>query len=445
MPIQFAKAIVSILGTVIFFGWVFYSQRAGLAILAASVILTLVTAWAYSNYSIALQIVFFLAIAYVAYYLGNIMQAEARRASMKIEEINKNKNVLNESLSSHKGVQDALKRKLRRFFYLKELMNKLSAQLNSEEVSKAAVDSAFTVIGKADSCYLYLVDTKKQELALTAARQRRPDTKIKDKNGDIFDIWTFKQRQPLIIKDLRKDYRFDTARAPDAAGGGKGTNSLIAAPLVIEGKTVGLIRLNNSRSNSYLQDDLRLLDIISNITSVSLHNAFLYNRTSQLAITDSLTGVYVHKFFKERLNEEITGSLRANMSVCVLLLDIDFFKAYNDTYGHTAGDIVLKKTANILTQNVQDAGDVVARYGGEEFSIILVNKSKQDALLAAEGIRKAVELETFLLRREQTRVTISIGCAACPEDSKISEDLIKLADDALYKAKKSGRNCVMSV
>jgi len=104
--------------------------------------------------------------------------------------------------------------------------------------------------------------------------------------------------------------------------------------------------------------------------------------------------------------------------------------------------MVLKKVAAILTQFVHDSGDMVARYGGEEFALILANKTKSEAVDFAEGIRKAVEAETFLLRREETKVTISVGIATCQDDAKICQDLIKAADNALYKAKKAGRNCV---
>jgi len=238
---------------------------------------------------------------------------------------------------------------------------------------------------------------------------------------------------------VRKDYRFDSEKNTESANVFR---SLISTPLFIGEKTIGSIRLNSNRPNVFLPDDLRLLDIISNVASVSLENTFLYLRTNELAITDSLTGIYVQKFFKERVSEEIARSLRGNTNLSVLLMDIDFFKVYNDTYGHMAGDLVLKKIANILKQTVQDSGNIVARYGGEEFGVILVNADLSQALETAQTIRKNIEEQTFLLRREKTKVTVSIGVASCPSDAKICEDLIKMADDALYKAKKTGRNSV---
>jgi len=396
-------------------------------------------AWVLSDYSIALEIFLFLSMAALGYYLRNKMQIEARNTSFSIEEIQRNKNILTEGMSSHQGVQEALKKKLNRFFQLKEFISNLSQHLDVKSVAEATTEAAFNIISKADNCCFYMVDTQKQELALVAVKQKNSGIKIKDKAGDIFDRWIFKQRQALFIEDIRKDYRFDSGKNNESINNFR---SLISAPLLMGDNMLGLIRLNSNRPNVFLPDDLRLLDIISSVSSVSLGNTFLYTKTKELAIRDSLTGVYVQKFFKERVLEEVARSLRGDCSVSVLLLDIDFFKAYNDNYGHMAGDIVLKKIASILNSVVQDSGNIVARYGGEEFGIILINTDLNQALKTAEDIRKNIESESFLLRREKTAVTVSIGVATCPRDAKICEDLIKLADDALYKAKKSGRNCV---
>jgi len=439
MPPEAAKALLVFLGLAIFSAWIFITPFWGIIVFSVSVIISLVMAWVLSDYSIALEIFLFVSMAAAAYYLRSKIYVETSNAAVKIEEIQKNRNILKEGLFSHKGVQEALKKKLHRFFQLKELMSDLSIRLDFNEVAESVVGASFSIIGKADSCYFYMVDTQRQELALTAAKQKNPESKIKSKNGDIFDHWTFKQRQPLFIEDVRKDYRFDLDKTIETGGNFK---SLISTPLVIEEKIVGSIRLNSNKSNAFVPDDLRLLDIISNLASVSLQNAFLYNRTRELAIRDSLTGAYVQKFFKDRLAEEVIRSLRGSYSTSILFLDIDFFKAYNDQYGHAAGDIVLKKVAGILIQSAHDSGDIVARYGGEEFAVILSNKSSEEAVSFAEDIRKKVESEIFILRREETKVTISIGVATCTEDAMICQDLIKAADDALYKAKKAGRNCV---
>jgi diguanylate cyclase (GGDEF)-like protein len=439
MTLEVMKALSSFLGIIIFFVWGFLGHIAGMIALVVCTLSVLVVAWICSDYSIAMEILLFLSMAAIAYYLRSKIEKDQENASIKIEEIQKNKNILTEGISSHKGVQEALKKKLHRFFQLKELINNLSTRLDIKDVANITLEAIFDIVGKAESCYFYVADTQKQQFALVSAKQRHPVGVIKAKTGDIFDKWTFKHRQSLFIEDVRKDYRFDLEKNIEGTSDFK---SLISSPLIIEEKVIGSIRLNAPRPCAFLPNDIRLLDIISGLASVSLQNIFLYLRTKELAIRDSLTGIYVQKFFKDRLLEEVTRSLRTDSSLSILLLDIDFFKAYNDKYGHAAGDIVLKKVANILTQATQDSGDIVARYGGEEFGLILLNRTKQQAMGFAESIRKKIEGEAFFLRREETHMTISVGVANCPLDARICEDLIKAADDALYKAKKSGRNYV---
>ncbi|MFN7170940.1 MAG: GGDEF domain-containing protein, partial [Candidatus Omnitrophota bacterium] len=123
----------------------------------------------------------------------------------------------------------------------------------------------------------------------------------------------------------------------------------------------------------------------------------------------------------------------------LLMLDLDHFKDYNDRYGHIAGDIMLKKIAQLLLTHLSGE-DFAVRYGGEEFLLVLVDKSKEKAIELAQKIRENVEKEIFYLRREATRLTISIGIAAYPREGRTKEELIHKADEWLYFAKEKGRN-----
>ena len=144
----------------------------------------------------------------------------------------------------------------------------------------------------------------------------------------------------------------------------------------------------------------------------------------------------------ERLKGELSRSLRNNSSCSFLMMDIDNFKNYNDEYGHTAGDMVLKAISKTLL-NFIDSG-IACRYGGEEFAILLPDASKKDALRMADNIRKTLKKLDIDLRRVKTHVTISIGVANFPEDAKVQDELIMKADERLYKAKREGRNRVVS-
>jgi diguanylate cyclase (GGDEF)-like protein len=161
----------------------------------------------------------------------------------------------------------------------------------------------------------------------------------------------------------------------------------------------------------------------------------------ELATTDGLTGLYNHRFFKSELVKEVKSALRFNRPLSLLIADVDWFKQYNDTYGHTAGDMALKKISNALLKSTRDV-DIAARYGGEEFSIILPEAGIKDALEIAERIRRAVAEEGLHIDKPGGVLTISIGVAELTGGVKDAEGLIKEADKLLYRAKELGRNRV---
>lgn len=161
----------------------------------------------------------------------------------------------------------------------------------------------------------------------------------------------------------------------------------------------------------------------------------------QMAITDGLTGLYNYPYFRKILRQEVLRSLRYGQPVSLLMMDIDFFKMYNDQFGHPQGDQILRQFALLLCKNIRQT-DFLARYGGEEFALILPSTDKNSAHIVAEKLRKLVENAKFPLSQKMPfgRVTISIGVANVPQDAKEDERLIQLADQALYRAKREGRN-----
>lgn len=166
-------------------------------------------------------------------------------------------------------------------------------------------------------------------------------------------------------------------------------------------------------------------------------------RLAQLAITDGLTGLYNHRYFHERLVLEGERAQRTAQPVSLLMIDVDYFKAYNDAHGHPAGDELLRQLSRVLLQG-RRANDVVARYGGEEFCILLVDTPKHTAAALAERIRAQIVAEPFAFEATQPLrdVTVSIGVATLPDDASTADSLVSIADSALYSAKRSGRNRV---
>ncbi|MBI3601046.1 MAG: diguanylate cyclase [Nitrospinae bacterium] len=175
---------------------------------------------------------------------------------------------------------------------------------------------------------------------------------------------------------------------------------------------------------------------------VIIENSWLYNKVKRIAVTDSLTGIYNRGFLQESLGKEFARAGRFNLSLSFLMLDIDYFKKLNDTYGHQRGDSVLRQAAQIFKANTRDY-DIVGRYGGEEFSIILQQTKLEDGIKVAERIRSSFEEYNFGDEEKPLKATISIGISSYPDaDIKSVEELIGKSDKALYKAKKEGRNRV---
>ncbi len=163
----------------------------------------------------------------------------------------------------------------------------------------------------------------------------------------------------------------------------------------------------------------------------------------ELSIMDSLTQVYNRRHFDELLSREMAVSDRYHHPLSLLMIDVDGFKRYNDTYGHPAGDKALKKVAQVLRSSCR-AVDIVARYGGEEFAVIAVQTDERGAISLAERLRKAIEGSEFDtdLGSSDLGLTVSIGVASYPSDAGRKEELIHRADQALYRAKEMGKNKV---
>jgi diguanylate cyclase (GGDEF)-like protein len=211
--------------------------------------------------------------------------------------------------------------------------------------------------------------------------------------------------------------------------------------------TMDIIYLSGSSVNEYFQNDL----IIAGVFILTAWTLGYYVKIAndhieelkRLANEDGLTGVYNHRFFHDTLREKIISCEKEKIPVSVIFIDIDYFKHYNDLYGHQKGDEVLRLIGSLL-KNIVRKEDIVARYGGEEFSIILPNTFEKDAILVAEAIRKNVE-ETYFEGEENQpngKLTVSIGISVYPEKAKDDVELIKSADDALYRAKFFNKNRV---
>ena len=215
-------------------------------------------------------------------------------------------------------------------------------------------------------------------------------------------------------------------------------------PVVIGDMVRGLIHLTRSSDKPFSNDDLDSTSQFTGIFITSIKNALIHKRTEKLAFTDQLTELFNHRYFQETLNHEFTRAKRYAKPLSLMFIDIDFFKKFNDTYGHLVGDKVLRHVAAVFKSSVREQIDTVARYGGEEFAVVLPETSLEGASRFAERIRAAVEASHIIDDNRELSVTLSIGvaCTTVTNCEKPS-DLIEASDIALYKAKDTGRNRVI--
>ncbi|MFC1742916.1 diguanylate cyclase [Candidatus Riflebacteria bacterium] len=221
----------------------------------------------------------------------------------------------------------------------------------------------------------------------------------------------------------------------------------LSLPIVNEGNINGVFYMGTASSDVYTREIFQNFSTIVNIFTSALKNAIWLRKTEKLAYTDLLTGLFNHRFFQEKLEEEFKRAQRYGHELSLIFMDVDFFKKFNDQYGHQAGDQVLKACGKILLESARKNIDTPARYGGEEFCIILPETDLDGAQYFAERLRQ--KIEDFSLKISKSlilKVTASFGVTTYIHGSATDRhDLIEEADQALYKSKENGRNQVTTI
>ena len=288
-------------------------------------------------------------------------------------------------------------------------------------------------IGRDENCDIYLDER-------TVSRQHASITRDKDK---------------VIIRDLgstngiQLNYRNVTEQILNSE------DRITIGPFVLVYRVVSneAAEESNLRSEENMLSETLVLEnkvaaILNSIKDPDIRNQLfelkhIINRSkeklSRLALVDRLTLLYNRRYFDDVLPREVERSRRYKQDLCLVMIDIDHFKDFNDTHGHQKGDEILKETARIISDNIR-LNDIAARYGGEEMAVILPEASLSSAFFTAEKLRAAIETESRL--RTGLQVTASLGVAAFSDSENAVSDLISRADSALYKAKDAGRNCV---
>jgi len=229
------------------------------------------------------------------------------------------------------------------------------------------------------------------------------------------------------------------------------TSPYVCLPLIAKGDLLGLLHLNINVDNTGLQQQKAVADLkemattLSEYLSLSIANVRLSETLSKQSIQDSLSGLYNRRFMEESIQREILRAARKQNSIGIIMADLDHFKQFNDIHGHGAGDKIISQVGKILKDKFRGS-DIACRYGGEEFLVILSESSLEDTCKRAEKVREEIKkMELIFQGKTLGSVTISMGVAAYPVHGRTLEELLRVADNALYKAKQEGRDRVISV
>ncbi len=329
-----------------------------------------------------------------------------------------------------------------------ELTYLISSTLDTHEILYLIVKKISEVI-PVTRCSIIRTDEDKRYAYVVSTYE---DPKLANIKLDLVKYPEIKQalirKEPVVITDVSTDPLMERVRDIIFP---LGISSIVVVPIIFHEEVIGTLFLRTSRVRSaFTEYEINLCNVIANVSANALYNASLFEkmenekaRLEKLAITDFLTDVYNIRYFYHRLTEEFSRSMRYSIPLSCLMIDVDHFKDINDKYGHRTGDNVLRAFAQLLRKHTRKS-DVLARYGGEEFIMLLAQTTEEGAAAKAEAIRAFTAEFHFRALRGEKGPTVSIGIASYPSPLiKDSEDLITFADDALYKAKKTGRNQVV--
>lgn len=326
----------------------------------------------------------------------------------------------------------------RLFFRLPDFVRSLSSQASLEQISSSVVRFLKSSLDPGEIGF-FVYSSEEQVLVLVEAYglppHYRQQVKIPLGQGKI----GLTAAKGVIMG--REDYRQESA-LHRVKGDSPYLRTDLCAPVALEGVLLGAISLGQNQ-REFKEEERRILAMVADLVAVALEHYRIVKEKVQESRTDGLTGIYNKRYLSERLVVELKKSADYLTPLSLILIDVDHFKHYNDTNGHPAGDEILRQIAR-MAKSMTRKSDFVARYGGEEFVIVMIGAGKMEALNHAEHLREVIEQNPFPDGEKQPlgRITISGGIASYPEDADSAGELLRLADEALYRAKNGGRNVI---
>lgn len=325
---------------------------------------------------------------------------------------------------------------------ISDTAKQISSVLHTDELLRVILRKAIDLLSS-QRCALFRVDSNEKKLLyIDSVGYKKTEIELLKESSDpesglvgyAIDAGIFVSSKTLS-QDYTKRYILDKDKL----------NTSFCQPIVHNGKVLAVICVGSVSHSLTHEQVMRLLSTLANFGSIALENTKLVDKIREQSVRDSLTWLYNHQFFQTHMEKMLKAAKKDKDPLGFIMMDVDHFKQFNDTYGHQAGDFVLKEVAKILTQELR-GDDIIARYGGEEFVAVLPRRDINSTYDIAERLRKLFEKSKFNFQGNDLNITISAGVVAYnPKgDADIVKDkLIKYADDMLYKAKEAGRNKVM--
>lgn len=428
----------------IFYAFMSLGKGGGLTFGFIFVFLNLISILAFSQMLGQLPHVFIMGIAlvylfFMARFLGE-MEEQENRLRLKTETIDIETNEYREKSAKLKSVIDESRGTVKNYRFLNIVAQKLTSALERQVIVDIISEAVRQMIGNAAVKFALLIYSDETGMFMPAVEDKSPDLVLKGAvkiyKKDPFDEWIIANKFTLFLKDINDDFRFKDLKKELFR-----FRSMVAIPLIENKKIIGILKFYAELANAFDKYDARLLNYLGDISTTAVQNAILYQKTKDLAIRDGLTGLYLRKYFIERLDEEMRRAREANTALSFLLIDIDHFKDCNDTHGHMFGDKVLRILGEFLKDNLRDV-DITGRYGGEEFAVILPSTAMNGSRFVAERLRENFsKLIINVNENEGIKLTLSVGGVQYSKTTKLME-LINKADKALYYSKENGRNKV---
>jgi diguanylate cyclase (GGDEF)-like protein len=319
---------------------------------------------------------------------------------------------------------------------LKHITRNLTSTLDLQVVLNQVVQEAMYLIQDSHEAHIYLYEDGNLAFGAALDENGTRNVQVSKPRPNGLSSLVVHQKQTVVVEDMDTHALFLNASK-------KWGGSIIGIPLIMGEHVVGIMNLVRNRKGEFSQPEIRLLTLLADQAAIAINNAHLHQEVNQQARSDTVTRLPNRRALDERLDEAIRQSNRSRYPFSVVIMDVDGFKAVNDTFGHETGDDVLRQIADSLKKSLR-ATDFLARYGGDEMTLVLPETDLAQAGIVTGKIQDRLwNLHIHIPNRQTTRLSVSGGIAIYPDHAVTAPGLLRAADEALYQAKKRARGAFM--